>query len=218
MAKPKDSKEKAKNIDIDIDIDDADQSGQNDKNGDIKPQTEEGPAEAAESESSECEKESDGNPASAKPSPSEKATDPEEAEKSLAAEKDRYLRLAAEYDNFRKRTAKERDMTYSMAQADAIAKLLPVHDSLERALKQTNPEEAHYKGLELTMQQMKEILKDMGVEPIPALGEKFDANVHHAVLRIENPELGEGVIAEECTKGFIQGERVIRFSEVIVAN
>jgi len=136
----------------------------------------------------------------------------------LAAERDRYLRLAAEYDNYRKRSAKEREMIFGDARADTITRLLPVYDNLERALKAECMDEAFYKGVEMTMTQLTEVLESMDVAPIPALGEQFDPNRHNAVMTIENPELGEKIIAEEFQKGFLLGERVIRFSTVVVAN
>ena len=136
----------------------------------------------------------------------------------LTTERDKYLRLAAEYDNFRKRSAKEREMIYSDARADAISKLLPVYDNLERALKMECSDESYYKGVEMIMTQLTEALNGMGVEEIPAVGEPFDPNRHNAVMKIENPELGENIVAEEYQKGFILGDRVIRFSTVVVAN
>jgi len=148
--------------------------------------------------------------------------EPDEAvpdlEKDIAAEKDKYLRLAAEYDNYRKRSAKERDMIYSDARVDAISKLLPVYDNLERALKMECSDEAYFKGIEMIVTQLTETLENMGVRVIPALGEVFDPKLHNAVMTIENPELGEKIIAEEYQKGFILGDRVIRFSTVVVAN
>jgi len=139
-------------------------------------------------------------------------------EENTAAEKDKYLRLAAEYDNFRKRSAKERESTYSDARVDAITKLLPVYDNLERALKMECTDEAYYKGVEMIMLQLTEIFEDMGVRHIPAVGELFDPKKHNAVMKIVDPELGEGIIAEEYQKGFTLGDRVIRFSTVVVAN
>ena len=136
----------------------------------------------------------------------------------LSSERDKYLRLAAEYDNFRKRSIKERESTYSDARADVITRLLPVYDNLERALKTECADESFYKGIEMTMTQLTEILENIGVVTIPAVGETFDPNRHNAVMTIENPELGEKVIAEEFLKGFMLGERVIRFSTVVVAN
>ena len=139
-------------------------------------------------------------------------------EEELAAERDKYLRLAAEYDNFRKRSSKEREMIYYNARADVITRLLPVYDNLERSLKAECADEAFYKGVEMTMTQLTEIFEYLGVVPIPAVGEPFDPNRHNAVTAIEDPELGEKIVAEEYQKGFMLGERVIRFSTVVVAN
>jgi len=136
----------------------------------------------------------------------------------LSAERDKYLRLAAEYDNFRKRSAKERELIYSDARIDAISKLLPVYDNLERALKMECSDESYYKGVEMIMTQLTEALSGMGVQEIPAVGEPFDPNRHNAVMKIEDPKLGENMIAEEYQKGFAIGDRVIRFSTVVVAN
>lgn len=136
----------------------------------------------------------------------------------IVLERDKYLRLAAEYDNYRKRSTKEREKTYSDARIDTITRLLPVFDNLERALKMECSDEAYYKGVEMTMTQLTEILESMGVKQIPATGEPFDPAVHNAVLTIENPELGEKVVAEECQKGYALGDRVIRHSTVVVAN
>ena len=136
----------------------------------------------------------------------------------LAAERDKYLRLAAEYDNYRKRSAKERENSYSNARAETITRLLPVYDNLERALKMECADEAFYKGVEMTMTQITEILEGMNVRRMQSVGEPFDPNRHNAVMTIENPELGEKVVAEEFQKGFMLGERVIRHSTVVVAN
>ena len=134
----------------------------------------------------------------------------------LAAERDRYLRLAAEYDNFRKRSAKEREMIYNDARADTITRLLPVYDNLERALKVECADEAFYKGVEMTMTQLTEIFESLDVVPIPAVGEPFDPNRHNAVMTVENPELKEKIVVEEYQRGFMLGQRVIRFSTVVV--
>ena len=136
----------------------------------------------------------------------------------LEAERDKYLRLAAEYDNYRKRSAKEREMTYSDARIDSITKLLPIYDNFERALQMECADEAFYKGIEMIMAQFNELFENMGVKHIPALGEPFDPKLHNAVMMIIDPNLGENIIAEEYQKGFTLGERVIRFSTVVVAN
>jgi len=136
----------------------------------------------------------------------------------LAVEKDKHMRLAAEYDNFRKRTAKEREMTYNDARINVITKLLPVYDNLERALKMECVDAAYYKGVAMIMTQLTEVFEEMGVRMIPAVGEPFDPNRHNAVMKIEDPEWGENIIAEEYQKGFTLGDRVIRCSTVVVAN
>jgi len=136
----------------------------------------------------------------------------------LKAERDKYLRLAAEYDNFRKRSAKERETRYNETRADTITRLLPVYDNLERALKMECSDEAFYKGIELTMTQLTGTLESMGVTKIPAVGEPFDPNHHNAVMAVENPDLGEKIVAEEYQTGFMLGERVMRHSTVVVAN
>jgi len=136
----------------------------------------------------------------------------------LAAEKEKYLRLAAEYDNFRKRSAKERELTYSDARIDAITKLLPVYDNLERALQMECADEAFYKGIEMIMTQFNDMFEGMNIKHIPAVGEPFDPKLHNAVMMIADPNLGENTVAEEYQKGFTLGDRVLRFSTVVVAN
>ena len=145
----------------------------------------------------------------------------DEAEKlrtDLSAEKERYLRLAAEYDNYRKRSARERDNIYADVKADTIGKLLPVFDNLQRALQNPTADEAYRKGVEMTVTQFLEVLKAMGVTPIDAVGQTFDPSLHHAVMHTEDPDLGEQEIVQEFQKGFKMGDRVIRFSMVQVAN
>ena len=146
------------------------------------------------------------------PSPSD------DFETALAAEKDKFLRLAAEYDNYRKRSIKERESIYNDGRADAITKFLPVYDNLSRALKQECADEAFYKGVEMTMAQLKEILEKTGVKEIPAVGETFNPEMHNAVMHAEDPDYGEAVVMEEFEKGFMLGDKVIRFSMVKVAN
>ena len=140
------------------------------------------------------------------------------AKAELAGEKDKYLRLLAEYDNYRKRSARERDNIYADVKADTLTKLLPVYDNLERALRHPTADEAYRKGVEMTLNQYLETLKALGVTPIDALGQTFDPAVHNAVMHIEDPEKGEQEIVQEFQKGFKMGERVIRFSMVQVAN
>ncbi|MDR2665196.1 MAG: nucleotide exchange factor GrpE [Oscillospiraceae bacterium] len=140
------------------------------------------------------------------------------ADDPLAAERDRYLRLAAEYDNFRKRSAKEREALYAQVRCDTIAKLLPVYDNLARALRQECTDDAFYKGVEMTMAGLCEILGNLGIMEIESVGAKFDPERHRALSHCEDPQLGEGTITEEFEKGFTFGGKVIRFAAVAVAN
>ena len=142
----------------------------------------------------------------------------EQMKEQLAQQEDKYLRLAAEYDNYRKRTAKEKESIWTEVKADTAAAFLPVYDNLERAIKQETADEAYKKGVEMTMNQLKEVFSKLGIEEIPALGEKFDPNLHNAVMHIDNEELGENVISQVFQAGFRCGEKVIRFSMVQVAN
>lgn len=134
------------------------------------------------------------------------------------AESEKYLRLMAEYDNYRKRSAKERENIYTDVRVDTVTKFLPVYDNLERALAIETSDEAYKKGVEMTFNQLKEVMKKLGVEEISAVGETFDPTYHNAVMHIEDEQYGESVIVEEFQKGFKIGEKVIRFSMVKVAN
>ncbi len=141
------------------------------------------------------------------------------AQEELACEKDKYLRLLAEYDNFRKRSQKERESVYSDVRADTAIKFLPVYDNLERALKVETADEAYRRGVEMVLTQFKEIIANLGVCEIEAdAGTKFNPEIHNAVMHVEDESLGEGVIAEEFQKGFKLGDKVIRCSMVKVAN
>ena len=140
------------------------------------------------------------------------------AEELLKAEKDKYLRLYAEYDNFRKRSQKERDALFAAVKSETVLQILPVYDNLERALAINTTDEAFYKGIEMTMNQLMVIFEKMGVKPIEAIGKTFDANFHNAVMHVEDPEYGENQVVEEFQKGFTLGDKVIRFSMVKVAN
>ena len=128
------------------------------------------------------------------------------------------MRLAADYDNFRKRTVKEKEASYGNGKADAVAKLLPVYDNLERALNQPTEDAAYKKGVELTMTELVKIFTGLGVEIFGEAGDTFDPNLHNAVMHIENEELGENVICQVFQKGFKIGEKVVRFAMVQVAN
>ncbi|MCI8915855.1 MAG: nucleotide exchange factor GrpE [Oscillospiraceae bacterium] len=156
-------------------------------------------------------------------SPAEQPAPPQEAPvkdpgQLLAEAADKYLRLAAEYDNYRKRTVKEKESAWSEAKAQTVAAFLPVYDNLERALKQETSDEAYKKGVEMTMKGLQDALAGLGVELIPALGETFDPNRHNAVMHCDDPEAGESTIVEVFQQGFLCGDKVIRFSMVRVAN
>lgn len=147
------------------------------------------------------------------------AASPEaEWEARLQAEQDKYLRLAAEYDNFRKRSIKERDALRVDIRSGAVSELLPVYDNLERALSAPCSDEAFYKGVEMTMAQLKTIFEGMGVSEIPAVGETFDPNLHNAVMHLDDETYGTQEIVQEFQKGFKLGDKVIRHSMVQVAN
>ena len=139
-------------------------------------------------------------------------------EEKYKAEHDTYLRLAAEFDNFRKRTAKEKDQSYGNGKADAIAKLLPIYDNLERALNQPTEDAAYKKGVELTMNELVKIFTGLGVEIFGAPGDAFDPALHNAVMHTEDESLGENVVAQVFQKGFRLGDRIIRFAMVQAAN
>ena len=136
----------------------------------------------------------------------------------MAQQEDKYLRLAAEYDNYRKRTAKEKESLWTSAKAETAAAFLPVYDNLERAMKQPTADEAYKKGIEMTMNQLKEVFSKLGITEIPALGHTFDPNLHTAVMHIDDENLGENEVAEVFQAGFQCGEKVIRFAMVKVAN
>ena len=133
-------------------------------------------------------------------------------------EHDSYLRLAADYDNFRKRNAKEKEQLYSSGKADAVEKLLPVYDNLERALNQPTEDAAYKKGVEMTMTQLVSILNGLGVEIYGNVGDTFDPNFHNAVMHTEDETLGENTISQVFQKGFKLGEKIVRFAMVQVAN
>ncbi|MDO5141467.1 MAG: nucleotide exchange factor GrpE [Eubacteriales bacterium] len=132
---------------------------------------------------------------------------------------DRYLRMAAEYDNFRKRSQREREQVYADAVSRAVTALLPTYDNLERALKAETADAEYKKGVELTMTQLTDSLKGLNVTVIEAsTGTAFDPNLHNAMLHVEDETLGESVIAEVFQQGFQIGDKVIRHSMVKVAN
>ena len=139
-------------------------------------------------------------------------------EEKYNAERDAHLRVAAEYDNFRKRTVKEKEASYGNGKADAVAKMLPVYDNLERALNQPTEDAAYKKGVEMTMNELVKIFTSLGVEIFGNVGDAFDPNLHNAVMHIDSEELGENTIAQVFQKGFKISEKVVRFAMVQVAN
>ena len=139
-------------------------------------------------------------------------------EEKFNEEHDSYLRLAADYDNFRKRNAKEKETLYAAGKAEAVEKLLPVYDNLERALNQATADEAYKKGVEMPMTQLVGILNGLGVEIFGQAGDAFDPNIHNAVMHTEDENLGENVISQVFQKGFKLGEKIVRFAMVQVAN
>ncbi|MDO5444616.1 MAG: nucleotide exchange factor GrpE [Eubacteriales bacterium] len=136
----------------------------------------------------------------------------------LAILNDKYLRVCAEYDNFRKRSQKEKDSLYGDIRASVITSFLPVYDNLVRALDTKTEDEAYAKGVEMIMNQFNTTLEKLGVEEIPALGEKFDPTIHNAVMHVDDDSKGENEIVEVFQKGFKIGDKIIRFAMVKVAN
>ena len=139
-------------------------------------------------------------------------------EEKYNAEHDSYLRLAADYDNFRKRTVKEKEASYGNGKADAVAKMLPVYDNLERALNQPTEDAAYKKGVEMTMTELVKILNGLGVEIYGESGDVFDPNLHNAVMHVEDENFGENTICQVFQKGFKMGDKIVRFAMVQVAN
>ena len=143
---------------------------------------------------------------------------PDPVQDALLQEQNKFLRLAAEYDNYRKRTAKEKESIWADAKASVVTSFLPVYDNLERALKQDTADEAYKQGVEMTMTQLKEVLTKLGVTEIEAAGQPFDPKLHNAVMHVEDEAFGENTVAEVFQAGFQLGEKVIRFAMVKVAN
>ena len=139
-------------------------------------------------------------------------------EEKYNAERDAHLRVAAEFDNFRKRTIKEKEASYGLGRADAVAKILPIYDNLERALNQPTEDAAYKKGVELTMNELLKIFGTLGVEVFGNVGDVFDPNMHNAVMHTEDESLGENTISMVFQKGFKMGDKIVRFAMVQVAN
>lgn len=194
---------------------------ENIKDKETAPETAEGAAEASEKETGEKdnkkEKKSEKKKANAELEKLKKELENVRGE--LAENKDKYLRLAAEYDNFRRRAAKEKEGVYSDAYADVISAILPVIDNLERAVKFSEDKESKlYEGLSMTLRSFEETLEKLGVEVIESDGKEFDPNLHNAVMHIEDDSYGENVVVETFTKGYRKGDKIIRYAMVKVAN
>ncbi|MBQ3537002.1 MAG: nucleotide exchange factor GrpE [Clostridia bacterium] len=142
----------------------------------------------------------------------------EELNSKLLDANDKLLRTIAEYDNFRKRSAKEKEAIYSDSKSDVTSKLLPVIDNFERAAAAETDLESYKKGIEMTVKQLLDVLGSLGVEAFGEKGEEFDPNFHNGVMHIDDENLGENVIADVYMKGYKMGDRVIRPATVIVAN
>ena len=145
----------------------------------------------------------------------------DEKKKEVSDLNDKYLRLCAEYDNFRRRTAKEKESTYADACCDTLEQILPVLDNLERAAQYNTEDSAETpmgKGLELTLKSFVETLSKLGIAEIEALGKEFDPNVHNAVMHVEDEIAGENTVVEVFMKGYAKGDKVLRHSMVKVAN
>lgn len=132
--------------------------------------------------------------------------------------KDRHTRLIAEFDNLKKRSAKEREGLYNSIISDIITSLLPVIDNLEKALEAPTQDQEYKKGIELVLKQFKDVLTANGVKEIEAVGQPFDPSLHEAVSMIQDENLGEKIVATEYRKGYMIGNKVIRHSMVVVAN
>lgn len=154
------------------------------------------------------------------------AKEPKESEEdklkaALAEEKDKHIRLMAEFDNYRKRTEKEKDSMYDMGAKDIVEKILPVIDNFERGLAALNDEEkegAFAQGMDKTYRQFTQILEGIGVKPIEAVGAEFNPELHSAVMHVDDEEAGENIIVEEFQKGYTYKDRLVRPSMVKVAN
>jgi molecular chaperone GrpE len=192
----------------------------------IKEETE----ETTEAKAEEAEEKPKAKKSSKKPDNSKKSSKKQEENKEEDAEKkpsaeqqvkeanDKYLRLMAEYDNYRKRSQKEREALYGDIKADVLNKFLPVYDNLVRALDQPTEDEAYRKGVEMIMAQFNKTMENLGVTEIESVGQPFDPNLHNAVMHVEDETKGENEIVEVFQKGFKLGEKVIRFALVKVAN
>ncbi|MDD7222027.1 MAG: nucleotide exchange factor GrpE [Oscillospiraceae bacterium] len=174
--------------------------------------------EAAEAAAVEEEVETAANTEEVSDGTSELETKLAESEKALTEKDKQYQYLAAEYDNFRRRSAKEKTDAYSSAKADAALAFLPVFDNLQRALAAPCTDAAYAKGVEMTMTQLRQVLEKLGITEIDALNQPFDPNLHNAVMHVDDDSVGESTVVEVFQSGFKMGDKVIRFAMVKVAN
>lgn len=174
--------------------------------------------EAAEAAAVEEEVETAANTEEVSNGTSELETKLAESEKALVEKDKQYQYLAAEYDNFRRRSAKEKTDAYSSAKADAALAFLPVFDNLQRALAAPCADAAYAKGVEMTMTQLRQVLEKLGISEIDALNQPFDPNLHNAVMHVDDDSVGESTVVEVFQSGFKMGDKVIRFAMVKVAN
>ena len=142
----------------------------------------------------------------------------EQLAKLVADSNDKYLRLAAEYDNYRKRTAREKENIYGDAKADTVKPFLEVYDNLVRGVAQFEEGDGHRQGMEMIAKQFLDVLAKLGVTEIEAEGQPFDPEKHNAVMHIDDESFGENIVAEDFQKGFMIGDKVLRFAMVKVAN
>ena len=186
-----------------------------------EPETEEEtkPAEEETVPEKETAEQTEAEPEAPEAQPEEAAEDKTAAlQKKLDEVNDRLLRTAAEYDNFRRRSQKEKEAIYTDSKAEIIGKLLPVIDNFERASAAETDPENYNKGIEMTVRQLLDALTAMGVEAFGAEGEAFDPNIHNGVMHVDDESLGENVIADVFIKGYRMGDKVIRHASVKVAN
>ena len=163
--------------------------------------------------------EKEATPKKEKKKRSEKKSEVEVLKSEIAALKDTHLRTLAEYDNFRKRSQREKEATYADAKANTLKMLLPVLDNFDRAAdNKTDDIEVYRKGIEMTLTQLGEILKNLEVESFGEVGDEFDPNIHSAVMTVENPDLPENSVAGVFEKGYKMGDSILRFATVQVTN
>ena len=181
----------------------------------------EGTEESEEASGDEEEKPKERKLNWAKRGESKKETEEDKLHAQIAEANDKYARLFAEFDNFRKRSEKEKTARYDMGAKDVIEKILPVLDNFERGfdtVEEGDKEDAFVTGMDLVYKQLHKTLEDLGVKPIEAVGQPFDPELHNAVMHVDDPEVGENIVVEEFQKGYMYKDQVVRYSMVKVAN